>query len=252
MKSISDYILTHNFMWKQFDAKRRLTVTHKKEEVAGATKAILFFPYWTGNSGLYKRFARQFPNHTKVYFDYPNEVVSANIATSIGYIKRIVYEANIVIRNLRRKGIQEITLFGSSFGSNIALKLATMTKIDKVILNTIDKNYVHAMMNSPALIVLRKKLLRAGFTIKKLDAIYKFISTDYLVPKIKNEEHVQLLICTSNTDIFCPHKEFEDEIRELDKRKISYELVRSRVIGHILSIYWNVYLNKKVRRFIEG
>jgi hypothetical protein len=141
---------------------------------------------------------------------------------------------------------------GSSFGSNIALKLSTMIDVDKVVLNMLDKNFAQSIFESPALIILRRKLLRHGFTLNKTNKIYKFISTDYIVPKIKNRKKVKFLIFLSKSDIFCTYDQFKPELKEFNRLKIHYKLKINKWFGHIVGIYWNLIFNKRIIEFVKG
>jgi len=250
MYSIGDWILTHYFMWNKFDARSDLKITHKVVN-GNDDRAIFFFPYWTGDSSAYVSLSNQFPDSTHVFFDYPNQVMSANVKVSLNYIDEIIYEALVIIRELRKKNIKEIILVGSSFGSNIALKLSTLVRVEKVVLNMIDKNYARCIFESPALSILKKKLHKRGFTLVKAKKLYRFISTDYLVPKIKNKKNIHFLIFASDNDIFCPFSEFKSELRVFDKHKIDYILKRNRFFGHIGGIYKNLVFSNRIRDFIE-
>lgn len=247
-----DYILTQNFMWQEFDAKNKFKVIEKIIEPEGSKKAILFFPYWTGSSNIYKGLSEKFSDHTLVFYDYPNEVLSEDVTVSINYIKNILNDSLNVIKRLKKKGYKEIILIGSSFGSNIALKLSTMIEVDKVVLNMLDKNFAQSIFESPALIILRKKLERKGFTLNKTNKIYKFISTDYIVPKIKNRKKIKFLIFLSKSDIFCAYNQFKPELKEFDRLKISYKIKINKWFGHIIGIYKNLIFSKRIVNFIKG
>jgi hypothetical protein len=249
LKSITDWLLTHTLMWHDFDAKKRLQVKKQISNWHGK-KAIFFFPFWTGKSNIYKSLGSQFPEYTLIYFDYPNQVFSEDVKVSLNYINEILDTAQDTINDLRRHGYEEIILIGSSFGANIALKLATMTKIDKVILNMIDKNIAQSIYHSSAMTILKNKLLRHGITQNKTDKIYGFISTEYLIDKIKNND-IKILLFLSKHDIFCTLEEFSPVLRKLDRSKFHHEVYINRFLGHILSIYKNVYDNQRIVDFIK-
>jgi hypothetical protein len=67
MFGIDDWILTKFFLWKKFDSRSNLKI---KRRIAGnkkSKKAIFFFPYWTGNSNLYKKLSKDFEDYTHVF-----------------------------------------------------------------------------------------------------------------------------------------------------------------------------------------
>ncbi|MBD3253070.1 hypothetical protein GF386_05025 [Candidatus Pacearchaeota archaeon] len=235
-------------MWKKFDARKKLRIT--KKTIKGSNKkAIIFFPYWTGKSSIYEKLSKQFPEHTLVFYNYPNEVMSEDVKVSLNYINQLLKDSSKLIRNLRKKGIKEITLFGSSFGSNIALKLSTMIIVDKLILNMMDRDIAKVIFTSPALVILRTKLIKKGFNLDKLDKIYEFLSLDYNIKKIKNKK-MKILIFLSKTDIFCRVDDFKSIFKKMDKMKLNYQLKINRFLGHIPGIYKNIK-NHKVIDFIE-
>lgn len=251
MKSLSDYILTHFFMWQKFDASKRFKIS--KEIVKGnEKKAILFFPYWTGSSDIYQKLAKKMPEYTHIFYDYPNEVYSKNVNVSISYIKEILDDAIRTIKELRTENYSEIILVGSSFGSNIALKLSTMISVEKVILNTLDKNFARSIFDSPAMTILKNKLEKQGLTLQKVEKIYHFISTDFLIKKIKNKNKIKIMIMLSKNDIFCTYNELRTELDEFKKLKIKHHISVNRFFGHIFSIYKNLFFNKKIIDFIKG
>jgi esterase/lipase len=250
MYSIDDWILTHLFLWKKFDAKAKLKVKKRIVSNKGADKAIFFFPYWTGKSNLYNGLAKNFKDYTQVFYDYPKEIMSRNINVSIKYHRELLVDAFNLILDLRKKGFKKIVLVGSSSGSNFALKLATMVRVDKLVLNMLDRNMASGIFTSPAMSLLRKRLEKQGVTLQNLDKIYAFMSTEYLVPTLK-KTNTELLIYLSKNDIFCTFDDFKPVISELDKFKINYKLKINRFLGHILSIYKNLFFSKNIVDFIR-
>ena len=184
-------------MWKDFDAKKKLKIEREITNKKKNKKAIIFFPYWTGKSTLYRPLAKKFPDYTLIYYDYPNEVMSEDVRVSIGYLRGVLDDAIEVIKDLKKQNYKEITLVGSSLGENISLKLSTMIEVDKVILNMMDKNFASSIFDTSPLFPLKRKLMKQGFTKQKIDKIYSFISTDYLIRKIKNKKKIKFLIFLS-------------------------------------------------------
>ena len=254
MYGLDDLILTQFFMWKKFDARAKLKIKKKivKPTIKGANnkKAIFFFPYWTGTSKLYQLFSRRFQDYTLVFYDYPKEIMSKDVNVSVKYNQQVLLDAFNLILDLRKKEYDEITLIGSSSGSNFALKLATMIKVEKVVLNMLDRNMALGIFHSPALSILRKKLEKEGLNEQNLDKIYAFLSTEYIIPKLTNTK-AKILLFLSKNDIFCTLEEFKPVIKKLDSLGIDYRLNINKFLGHILSIYKNIYLSNKIERFIR-
>jgi len=238
-------------MWKNFDSKKGLKISKEIIE-RRSDKAIIFFPFWTGNPDIYKNLAKKFPEYTLVFYDYPNEVLSEDVKLSIGYINEIIKDAENLIISLRKKRYKEIILIGSSFGSNIALKLSTKVNVDKIVLNMVDSDLAKVIFKSPALIILKKKLQKKGFTLKKLDKIYSFISAKNTILKIKNKKDLKILLFLSRNDIFCNIEESKPLIKKLNKSNINYKLKRNFIFGHILGIYKNLIFNKNIVNFIKN
>jgi esterase/lipase len=249
MFGIDDWILTKFFLWKKFDSRSNLKI---KRRIAGnkkSKKAIFFFPYWTGNSNLYKKLSKDFEDYTHVFYDYPNEIFSRNIRVSNKYNREVLLDAFNLVLSLREKGYTEINAIGSSSGSNFALKLSTMVKLEKVVLNMIDKNMAQGIFESSALKSLRKKLEKKGITQQMVDKAYSFISTDYLLRDIQKSKSKYLVLLSKN-DIFCPSKEFEPLLKLMDEKEVDYSLKKNNILGHILGIYWNIFVSKKIQKFI--
>lgn len=251
MRSIGDRILTRFFMWNKYDRKSTKKITKEIIECKGSDKAVIYFPYWTGNSKSYKKIAKKLPNHTHIFYDFPNEVLSKDIKVSLNYLIKLFRNADKSVKLLRKMGYKEITLVGSSLGSNIALKLATLVKVDKIILNTIDRNIALEIFTSPALKKLKSFLTKKEFTYDNLEKIYKFISNKSNLKKIKNKDKIKLLIFISKRDIFCPKEQVMIVIDELNRLNIQYKLKECRFFGHVLCIYKNLFFNKKIIRFIK-
>jgi esterase/lipase len=251
MFSIDDWLLTQLFMWKKFDAKAKLKVRRKivaaKEETK---KAVLFFPYWTGESKIYRFLAHNLKEYTKVYYDYPKEIMSKNINVSLKYLRTILIDAFNLILELRKKGYNEIVLVGSSLGSNISLKLASMVKVDKIIINMIDRSLALEILKSSAMSMLRKKLQKDGLKLENLHKIYSFMATEPLLDNIK-KTNAKILMFLSKNDIFCNLSEFQPVLKKMDKLNIDYELHINKCFGHILSIYKNLFLSRRIVRFIK-
>jgi len=252
MYSIDDWVLTHLFMWKKFDAKAKLKIKKKIKWAKNkdSKKAILFFPYWTGTSKLYNLFSWNFRDYTRIFYDYPKEIFSRNVGVSLKYNREVLIDAFNLILDLRKKGYKEIVLVGSSSGSNFALKLSTMIKVDKVVLNMLDRNMAKGIFTSPALSILRRKLEKEGLTLNNVDKIYAFLSTEYILKNLKGID-TKFLILLSKNDIFCTLEQFKPAIKQLDKLGINYKLKINYILGHILSIYRNLYLSREIVNFIR-
>jgi esterase/lipase len=251
MYSIDDVLLTHFFMWKKFDAKAKLKVTRKITGAKKSEKAILFFPFWSGKSDIYLNLSKNFKDYTLIYYDYPKETMSKNIKVSLNYLRQVLKDAFFLILELRKRGYKEITLVGSSLGSNISLKLATMVRVDKIVLNMIDRSLAREIFTSPALAILKKRLEKQGVTLEKMEKIYSFISTEQILPVLK-KTNTQVLLYLSKNDIFCSLEEFKPVISRLEELQIKYKLRINRFLGHILSIYKNLFFNKEIINFIKG
>jgi hypothetical protein len=111
---------------------------------------------------------------------------------------------------------------------------------------------VFPALDSPAMTILKNKLEKQGLTLKKVKKIYQFISTDYLIKKIKNKNKIKVMIILSKNDIFCTYDELRTELNEFKKLKIKHTIKVNRFFGHILSIYKNLLFNKKIVDFIKG
>lgn len=250
MPGLDDLILTKLFMWKKFDAKKNLNIAKEIIVKRASKKAILFFPYWTGKSHIYHGLAQKFNEYTLVFYDYPNQIMSSNLLVSKKYFREILIDAFNLILDFRKKGYNEIILVGSSLGSNISLKLATMVKVDKIVLNMIDKNLALEVFSSPAMSGLRKKLETKGVKYSDLDKIYSFISPQYSLPLL-GKTNTKLLIFLSKNDIFCTLDQFSPLIKKLDELKISYRLRINTFLGHILSIYKNLFFSGEIVKFVK-
>lgn len=254
MFSIDDWLLTYFFMWKKFDARAKLKI--KKKVVQGEVdnenckKAILFFPYWTGESSLYNFISLKFKDYTRVYYDYPNEIMSKNVNVSLKYLRAILIDAFNLILDLRKKGYNEITLVGSSLGSNIALKLASMVRVDKIVLNMLDRSLALEVLKSSAYSSLRNKLKKSGLKLENLHRIYSFMAVEPLLANVK-KTNAKILLLLSKNDIFCSLKEFKPVIEKMDKLRINYDIHINKIFGHLLSLYTNLFLSKRIVKFIK-
>ena len=238
-------------MWKDFDTNKKLKVKKEITNKKKNKKAILFFPFWTGKSSIYRKVAKKFPNYTLVFYDYPNEILSEDVKVSLGYLKEILDDSIKLIKQLRKEGYEEITLVGSSIGSNIVIRIATKVEVDKLVLNMVDRTVAREIFDSSALRILKRKLIKHGFEKEKIDKIYRFISTEYIVNKIKNKNKLKILLFTSDTDIFCTTEELKPVIEEFKENNIDYKIKTNKFLGHILSIYTNLFFNKEIVNFIK-
>lgn len=251
MWSIDDWLIAKFFMWKKFDARAKLKVSKKIKGNKEARKAIFFFPYWSGKSDLYNGISKKFEkDYTLVFYDYPKETLSKNVKVSMNYLRTILKDAFNLIIEFRRKGYTEIILFGSSLGSNISLKLATMVKVDKIVLNMLDRTLAIEILKSPALSGLRKKIQGEGLSLKNLEAIYEFISSEKQWEILKKTK-TKILLMISKNDIFCNEEEFQPILDKMNSLKLNYTLRVNTIFGHILSIYKNLYFSRKIVKFIR-
>lgn len=253
MFSIDDWLITRFFMWEKFDARAKLKIKKRIVEPSNKNfkKAILFFPYWTGESELYSFISLNFKEYTRIYYDYPKEIMSKDVNVSVKYLREILLDAFNLILELRKKGYTEITLVGSSLGSNISLKLASMVKVDKIVLNMIDRSLALEVLKSSAMSSLRKKLEKDGLDLENLHKIYSFMATEPLLPNIK-KTNAKILLLLSKNDIFCNLEEFKPVIKKMDELKIDYEVHINKLLGHILSLYKNLFLSRRIVRFIKN
>jgi esterase/lipase len=238
-------------MWKKFDARNKLKVKKQVRIAKNSQKAIFFFPYWTGHSHIYNGIAKSLQDYTLIFYDYPNEIMSANINVSLAYFRNLLKDAFYTILELREKGYDEIILVGSSLGSNIALKLATMVRVDKLVLNMMDRSLAMEIFTSPAMKILKKRLEKQRLTLQKAELVYKFISAEQILPTLK-KTNTKILLYLSKNDIFCSLMQFQPVINRFNELKIDYTLKINRFLGHILSIYKNLFFNRGIIDFIKN
>jgi len=226
-------------------------VNIKKVNKGIKKEAILLFPFWTGKLSAYSSLVKKLKEYDIFFCDYPNEVFSEDISLSKDCMQRILEDSSNLIKHLRKKGYKKIFLVGSSFGANLSVKLSTLVKVDKVVLNMPDRTLAREIFDSPALFLLKKRIENKGFKRKAIDKIYSFVSTEYLIHKIKNKIKIKFLIFSSTSDIFCTTHQFKPVLKKLNRNKIDYKLELNTFFGHVFGIYKNLWFNKKIVEFIK-
>lgn len=238
-------------MWKEFDRKANLKI-RKKIIDNKSDKAVIMFSYWTGTSRIYiPLMTRLGKKYNYILYEYPNEIMSKDAKLSINYIKEILADAAKTIKQLRKDGVKEISLVGSSFGSDLSLKLANSLKVDKIILNMMDRNIAICVFESPVLSLLKNSFMRQGIKLKELDKLYHFISPEYNISHIKKSK-VKILIIISKNDIFCNYEEIKPFLDILKKKRVRYTLHKHRFLGHVLSMFYNLSFPGRILRFIKN
>lgn len=252
MYSINDWILMHIFGWNKFDRRANLKVT--KEIIEGSNhKAVFCFPFWLGKSEYYDKVVKALGDeYTFVLYDYPKEIVSKDTDVSIRYIKKIIKDAKETIGELKKKkGITEITLIGSSFGSDVALKLADSVRVDKVVINMLDTNFVKSTFENPVMGSLKRYYQKQGITLHQLDKLYHFISPEYNIGNLSKYKP-QMLIFAARNDIFCSYKELEPLIRKIENKGVAVELHVDYWDGHVLGLLKHLWFPYRIVDFVRG
>jgi esterase/lipase len=250
MYSISDWILFHIYGWSKFD--RRADLKIKKQIIEGNNhKAVFCFPFWLGKSSCYNKIIKMLgDSYTFVLYDYPKEVLSKDAQVSVNYIKRIINDAKCAIEELKKKGITEVTLIGTSFGSDVALKLADSVKVDKVVLNMLDTNFALSSFESPVMSGLKRYYQRQGITLHQLDKLYHFISPEYNLGNLKKYKP-KMLIFAARNDIFCTYEELKPLIRKIEDKGVPVEFHLDRMGGHILNLVRHLWFPNRIVEFIR-
>jgi esterase/lipase len=249
MRSFTDWVILNYFVWKKFDKKRNLKVN--KRIIGQGDKAVFFFPYWTGKSKFYDSTVKKLgKDYTCVLYDYPKEIFSKDAQVSIKYLIEVLTDAKKTIQELKKEGVKEITLVGSSLGSDISLALAKSTKVDKIVINMLDRNFVKPIFESPAFPHLRKYYEKHGITYKMMNKIYRFISPEYNI-NTKKEKDVKMLILISKHDVFCTYDELKPLLKKFDAKGVKYELHINGWLGHVMGMYWNIKFSRRILNFIK-
>jgi esterase/lipase len=249
MFSIFDKAVINFALKKKYKETKDIKISKKIIGNKNSKKLIVFFSYWAGTSKVYEKLSNKLNDYKCVLYEYPSSVVSNDLKKSTKIINDLIKDASTLLKK-HQKGYK-IILIGSSFGSSIVIDLATKFSVDKIVLNTFGNNIGKMLSHNPIFNSENEEYIPNCHEEKLLYEKFKFISIDHNIKKLKSKK-TKFLIFLSKNDTFCQADNCKGIIKYLENKNYDVKFYISNHLGHLLTIYKNLYLNKKIIKFVNS
>lgn len=188
---------------------------------------------WKGKQWMYWPFSQilSINGYHCITYTYDPIILSADIYLSAHLIKHIAHHICLQINQLKKQGINEFSVFGTSLGSVISLVAANQSAdISKIILNTTGSDISEAVWSWDHVVPdFKLSLLAKGITLTQLKQAWKDINPQHNLAHLHNKK---LLIYLSSKDELIPWQLGQNLVSRLDHLGYHYQLITNHSLSH--------------------
>lgn len=188
----------------------------------------------------------QLQGYCCITYTYDEDILSPDGKKTVESILAVRNAILAEITLLKRRGYNDIYLFGTSLGSLIALLVANKSEaVSKVIFNIPGIDIAKSVWKWDKIIPnFKNELIKQDYTLKKLKKEWRPIAPIRNINNLRNKQ-ILLLLTKKDEIVYCPNQKL---IRILQKQRYQVKAVISPGWGHYLSgIYHfcrpSIYLN---------
>ena len=214
-------------------------------------KVIFLLAGWQNKLWMYRPFAKllSIRGFYCITYVYSADVLSPNVGETIRHFTEICKDILHRIKQLKKAGYKNFSVFGSSLGSTLALMVADRSPdVSKIILNTTGIDLAQTIWSWDHIQIGFKDQLRAqGYTLKKLQSAWKAISPAH------NMDHLQgkrLLIYLAKNDEIIPYPIGHKLVEEIRRRGCASQVVINTHFRHVLTGAYNLFNTSVYMHFL--
>ena len=138
------------------------------------------------------------------------------------------------MKNLKKGGIKQFTVIGTSVGSMVAIKTANHEPaVKKLILNTPGNCQAEIIWSSIRLRYIKKYLEKQGMSITKLKKLWEEMLPENNLDKLKGKE---LFINLSRADLVVPYANGQKLVGKMREIGLNPTVMENNNLGHYLTI----------------
>ncbi|OGC61217.1 hypothetical protein A2890_03040 [candidate division WWE3 bacterium RIFCSPLOWO2_01_FULL_53_14] len=187
-----------------------------------------------------------------ITYAYDYDVCSADPKETVPFLTSVRDDILHRIRQLKREGHRDFSVFGSSLGSVVALMVANSSPdVSRIVLNTAGADPAEILWTSRwhKLSKLKERLEKEGMTLGRLRELWA------PVDPINNIDHLDgkhLLVCLSKPDHVISYSLGEELVRELKRIGSDCRVTVNEHLGHVETAAYNLLKIDSYLPFLKG
>lgn len=185
-----------------------------------------------------------------ITYAYNNDILSPNTQQTVENFTKVRDDVLQKIEELKRDGLSNFSVFGTSLGSLIAIMIAHKSSdVSKIILNTTTIDGARTVWSwDHVKTYFKKDLIRQHFTLEKLQKVWASISPEHNIDNLKRKK---FLIFLSKKDQIMPYSLGRELVEKLEEYHYECKVIRNKHWGHALTCYYNLINSKVYLKFLN-
>lgn len=218
------------------------TAFRVKEFGPRSDRIIFFFTILNTSTWLYwwpiKKLTDQ--GYRVIAYDYSGKLVlNGDVPKFLHVSDAIQQDVSTRIVQYKQQGARSFYAFGSSMGTIFAITCAARIKdISKVVINLTYGSLAENVWSWWYLTLSKRKLIRQGITMERLEGLLKPISPTQNAGKLAGKE---VLLYLSRRDRVLPNSQSGKFKAALDAAHVKYHYHENKYLGHVASIVMNLW-----------
>ncbi|MFA6017475.1 MAG: prolyl oligopeptidase family serine peptidase [Patescibacteria group bacterium] len=185
-----------------------------------------------------------------IVYEYDKKILSSNTKETVKYLNEVKLDVINTINILKKRGIKDFNLFGTSLGTMLSLMVSDEIKdIKKIILNLTGADLAEIVWSWDKVsdTMIKRNLIKQKINLNKLKQLWYDLAPINNLKMIGNQK---LLIYLSETDEIIPYLQGTKLTNKLQQMNINFKLFTNNRSNHFFSGLINLLNYKKYLNFL--
>lgn len=216
-------------------------------------KAVILLSGWRATQAQYWLFSTliALQGYHCLTYTYDKEILNPNPQRTVKNVTNVVADIVTEVTRLHKHGVHDITLFGTSLGSVLAILAAKQApQVDTIILNTSGYDIAKIIWSWDSFVPhFKKQIVDQGINLKQLSQAWTRINPKNNLIGLTTKK---VLLLSSQVDTVIPFEQAEKLFRALTKVNRSTRFVVTSTFGHLSFGAINLLRAAQYVRSIQG
>jgi hypothetical protein len=216
-------------------------------------KIVFLLTGWKNTTGQYLPFSHilRSKGYCCITYEYEKHVLSPDAKKTKKELLGIKKDILRKISELKKEGITDFSVFGTSLGSQVALMVANNSKdVSKIILNLSGADLAEVVWSwNYTEQGFKEKLLKNLYTLLKLKLSWRVVSPINNINKLKDKKI--LFYCAKNDEVI-PYIQAKKLAEAIKKRGYDCRVVVNKRSGHFGTALTNLLNYPRYIKFLNG
>ena len=186
-----------------------------------------------------------------ITYAYDLQLLSPNVEETLDNCRKVKKDILQRLRQLQEAGYNSFCVFGTSFGSLLALMIANSSSaVSKIVLNLAGADLAEIVWSWDTVVKgFKSDLQRQNITLPELKSSWKMLNAIYNSTNLQGKK---ILLYRSQGDELIPYEQGLKLIEYYKERKYHFKVITIRWLNHMLAFFFNLLRFKVYLDFLNS